>query len=71
MDRTTKFFEYQNTPAVQRYIIIEQSVIGAEVFSRGEDSAGRLRGAGLVIDIPQADIRSPIDELYDGSDLAA
>ena len=70
-DRITKFFEYRNTPSVQRYIIIEQSVVGAEVFTRGEDWVGRVHGAGAVIHIPEAGIELPLDELYDGLDLSA
>ncbi len=70
-DRITKFFEYRQIESIQRYIIIEQSIIGAEVFSRAEDWAGRIHRGGTVIHIPEADIEFPLDELYDGLDLPA
>ena len=69
-DRVTKYFEYCNTPSVQRYVIIEQTVIGAEVFARSDGWAGRVQGQGSVLAIPEAGIELALDELYDGLDLS-
>ena len=71
IDHVTKNFEYRNTPSIQRYVIIEQTVIGAEVFARAEDWTGRVHGRGSVLPIPEAGIELPLDELYEGLDLAA
>ena len=69
-DRITKNFEYRNTPSIQRYVILEQAKIGAEVFTRaGDDWAGRIQGSGSVLHIPEAGIEIPLDELYTGLDL--
>ena len=69
-DRVTKFFEYRAVASVQRYILIEQSVVGAEVRARADDWAGRMHAAGSILPIPEADIELPLDELYDGLDLS-
>ncbi len=71
IDRITKFFEYRSVPSVQRYILVEQSVAGAEVFARAEDWVGRIHRAGAVLAIPEAGIELPLDELYEGLDLPA
>jgi Uma2 family endonuclease len=71
-DRVRKNFEYRNTPSIQRYVILEQDVIGATVFTRsGDDWAGRVQGSGSVLLLPEAGITLPLDELYDGLDLPA
>jgi Uma2 family endonuclease len=71
-DRITKNTEYRNTPSIQRYVIIEQTGIGAEVFTRdGQDWAGRVQGPGSVLHIPEAGIEVPLDELYEGLGFSA
>jgi Uma2 family endonuclease len=71
-DRLKKNLEYRNTPSIQRDVIIEQTVVGAEVFTRaGSDWVGRVQDAGSILDIPEAGITVPVDELYDGLTLSA
>ncbi len=70
-DRITKFFEYRSVPSVQRYVLIEQHVIGAEVFARADEWAGHVHGAGAILALPEAGIELPLDELYDGLGLSA
>ena len=69
-DRVTKRAEYGRTPSIQRYVIIEQTLIGADIVTRaGDDWVGRSQGAGSVLAIPEAGIGVPLDALYEGLDL--
>ena len=69
-DRIIKNIEYRNTATIQRYVILEQTHIGAQVFTRsGDDWAGRPQGAGSVLHLPEAGIAVPLDELYQDVDL--
>ncbi len=71
-DRFIKNAEYRDTPSIQRYVILEQDAIAAEVFTRiGQDWAGRVQAAGSILAIPEAGIELPLDELYEGVELAA
>ena len=66
-DRIVKAMEYRNTPSIQRYVILQQTQIGATVFTRnGDDWAARVQGRGSVLHLPEAGIEVPLDELYDG-----
>ena len=70
-DRIIKNLEYRNTSSIQRYVILEQTAIGAEVFTRaGDDWAGRVQDAGSVLHLPEAGIDVPLDELYQDIELA-
>ena len=70
-DMVLKNAEYQATPSVQRYVILQQVAVGANVFSRkGEDwIAGSLKD-GDVLSMPEIGIETPLAELYLGIDLA-
>ena len=69
-DRIVKALEYRNTPSIQRYVILQQTQVGATVFTRdGDDWAARVQGRGSFLDLPEAGIELPLDELYDGLDL--
>ena len=66
-DRIVKAREYQATPSVQRYVMLEQDRMGATVYARS--------GAGwtfeiLVVDstlvLPEIGIELPLAELYEG-----
>ena len=71
-DRIVKALEYRNTPSIQRYVILQQTQVGATVFTRtGADWAARVQGGGSVLQIPEAGIDLPLDELYEGLDLSA
>ena len=70
-DRIIKNLEYRNTASIQRYVILEQALIGAEVITReGDDWVGRSQGAGSTLRIPEAGIEVPLDELYLDVDLS-
>lgn len=66
-DRITKNFEYRATPSIQRYILLEQGAVGATVFARTGDAwVGSVQGPDSVLDLPEAGISVPLEELYDG-----
>jgi Uma2 family endonuclease len=69
-DRIEKLREYQATPSVQRYVILEQDSIGAMVFvRRGETwTAGALK-AGEILAMPEIDAELPLDAIYADVDL--
>ena len=66
-DRIAKTREYQATPSVQRYIILEQERIAATVFARRPDGwSGQVVAAGEVLDMPEIGVSLLLDELYTG-----
>jgi Uma2 family endonuclease len=65
-DRTIKNLEYQSTPSIQRYVMLEQNTVGATVFARAGDAwRGTTQGAGSILALPEAGIDLPLDELYE------
>jgi Uma2 family endonuclease len=68
-DRVAKNFEYRTIPSLQRYVIIEQGAVGAEVYAREAGWAGQVYGPGAVLGLPEAGIELPLDELYEGLDF--
>ena len=72
IDHFVKNQEYRDTPSIQRYVILEQDVIGATVFARvGDDWVGHVLGAAAVLQMPEIGIELPLAELYEGVDLGA
>jgi Uma2 family endonuclease len=71
-DRTVKNAEYRATASIQHYVMLEQSVAAATVFTRaGEDWIGRLvTGIDAVLDLPALNIRVPLGEIYAGIELS-
>jgi Uma2 family endonuclease len=70
-DRIEKLREYQATPSIQRYVILEQRSIGAMMFFRkGEDWVVSALTEADTLDLPEIDIAIPISELYTGLQLA-
>ena len=66
-DRIAKALEYRNTPSIQRYVILQQTQVGATVFTRDDgDWVARVQGRGSLLLLPEAGIEVPLDELYDG-----
>ncbi len=69
-DRIEKLQEYQATPSIQRYVILEQNSIGATVFAREAD---RWIGYALVeadtLRMPEIGIEVPRAVFYAGVDL--
>jgi len=72
-DRTEKFANYQQLPSLRHYLLISQSAWVVEWFRR--DEAGQwvytlLRTPESVLDIPDLDLRLPLRELYEDTDVA-
>jgi len=64
--------EYQTLASLRRYVVLHQSLAAAEVFAKGEDGAWRhefLTGEG-VLGMPEIEIDVPIQEIYEGVELA-
>jgi Uma2 family endonuclease len=67
-DRIVKAREYQATPSVQRYVMLEQDGVGATVYAR---SGGAWTHEILVADseelaLPEIGVSLPLAELYVG-----
>jgi Uma2 family endonuclease len=71
-DRIDKVREYQATASIQRYVILEQTSVGATVFARlGEIwTATALTEQDTVV-MPEIGIELPLAECYLGLDLSA
>ena len=66
-DHFTKNGEYAATPSIQRYVMLEQGVIGATVFARsGAEWTGRLLQADAVLHMPEIGTEVPLAEFYAG-----
>ena len=66
-DHFTKNGEYAATASIQRYVMLEQGVIGATVFARsGAEWTGRLLQADAVLHMPEIGTEAPLAEFYTG-----
>lgn len=64
-DRIEKLREYQATPSIQRYVILEQDSVAAMVFSRlGSDWIARALTEGEVLQMPEIGIEIPLADIY-------
>ncbi|MBV9250827.1 MAG: Uma2 family endonuclease [Acetobacteraceae bacterium] len=71
-DRIEKLREYQSTPSIQRYVMIEQRSVGATVVERrGDIWTVSVVTAGGTLQMPEIGIEVQLDELYIGLDLPA
>jgi Uma2 family endonuclease len=69
-DRITKNREYQATPSIRRYVMLEQDRIGATVFARsGDDWIGHVLAGTTLLKLPEIDVELPLNELYAGLEL--
>jgi Uma2 family endonuclease len=69
-DRIVKNREYEATPSVQRYVILEQDRIAAMVFARIEDDwIGHVLTEDAILSMPEIGIELPLAELYEGIEL--
>ncbi len=65
-DRIVKAREYQATPSVLRYVMLEQDRISALVFIRSEDRwTHEILIANSVLALPEVGIEVPLAELYE------
>jgi len=69
-DRTIKAREYQATPSVQRYVMLEQDRVAATVYARtdGEWNVQILLKDALL-SMPEIGVEIPLPEFYEGLDL--
>jgi Uma2 family endonuclease len=67
VDRIAKAREYQASPSVQRYVMLEQDGIGAVVYARAGDAwTHELLDADANLALPEIDVTLPLAELYEG-----
>jgi Uma2 family endonuclease len=66
-DRIVKAREYQATPSIQRYVMLEQDSVGATVYARaGETWTHDILIAGSILALPEIGVELPLAELYEG-----
>ena len=66
-DRIVKAREYQATPSVQRYVMLEQDSVGATVYARSGDAwTHEILVADSVLALPEIGVELPLAELYEG-----
>jgi len=66
-DRIVKAREYEATPSVRRYVILEQDRIAATVFTRADDDwAAHVLVGDVILDMPEIGQSIPLAELYEG-----
>ncbi len=69
-DRIVKNWEYEANPSIQRYIVLEQDVMAAEVYSRVD---GRWVRSTVVnddiLDMPEIGVTLPLSAAYAGLNL--
>jgi Uma2 family endonuclease len=64
-DRIAKLREYQATPSIQSYVILEQDAIGATVFSRSGDVwTAKPLTEGDILSMPEIGIDLLLADLY-------
>ena len=72
VDRIVKHAEYEATPSIRRYVMLEDAAIAATVFSRDRTEwRGRLARADAVLAFPELAIEVPLREFYEGLDIPA
>jgi Uma2 family endonuclease len=66
-DRIVKAREYQATPSVQRYVMLEQDGVSATVYARsGETWTHEILIADSILALPEIEVELPLAELYEG-----
>jgi Uma2 family endonuclease len=64
-DRIEKLREYQATPSIRHYVILEQDSIAAMVFTRhGDGWDVRPATSGDVLTMPEIDVTLPLADIY-------
>jgi Uma2 family endonuclease len=64
-DRIEKLREYQATPSIQRYVILEQDSIAATVFTRHAAAwDARALTAGETLAMPEIDVALSLADIY-------
>lgn len=69
-DRIEKMREYQATPSVQRYVILEQDSIGATVATRtAADWTTHVHTEGERLEMPEIGVTLALNDIYADVDL--
>lgn len=67
VDSIDKNAEYQDTPSIQRYVMLAQNHQRAVVFELiANDWVGHIISGDVTIAMPEIDVVLPLMELYDG-----
>ena len=67
IDRIAKAREYQSTPSVQRYVMLEQDAVGATVYAHSGDAwTHEILVANSILALPEIGVSLPLAELYEG-----
>lgn len=71
-DRIAKNREYEATPSIRRYVLLEQDAIAAEVYTRDGDRWVRstVTGDGLLA-MPEIGVEMQLADAYAGLELGA
>jgi Uma2 family endonuclease len=66
-DRIVKAREYETTPSVRRYVMLEQDGVGATVYVRaGESWTHEILIADSILALPEIGVELPLAEFYEG-----
>ena len=66
-DRIVKAREYQATPSVRRYVMLEQDSVGAVVYARSSELwTHDILIADSMLFLPEIGVELPLAELYEG-----
>jgi Uma2 family endonuclease len=66
-DRLVKAREYQATPSVRRYVMLEQDSVGAVAYARaGEGWTHEILVEDSMLALPEIGVELPLAELYEG-----
>jgi len=70
-DRIIKAREYRDAPSIARYVIVEQSGIGATVFERPDWRGQPLEGPEARLAMPEIGVELTLGDFYADIDFAA
>jgi Uma2 family endonuclease len=71
-DLGAKNREYEATPSVRRYIVLEQDAIAGTQFERvGDEWVGHILRENSILRMPEIGLELPLAEFYDGIDLSS
>ncbi len=66
-DRIVKAREYQATPSIRHYVMLEQDSVGATVYARAGDLwTHEILIADSALALPEIGVELPLAELYEG-----
>lgn len=69
-DRFMKRHEYQATPSIVRYVLLEQTGPAATVFQKPDWIEQPIEGLGAVLAMPEIAVEVPLAEIYLGLEFA-